>query len=302
VLGRPPTPFAERPFVINSEVSPEYLQTLRVPLKSGRFFDAHEPRGQKIAVPGLPAAENVVVNEAFVRRFFPGENPLGRSLGFGPDRSNITWTIIGVVGDTRGATLGADPPVMIYRCTCSGSALFGAGFLIRTAGDPKAAIPWVRRAVRAVDRDQSIFDVQTPEERREAALAPERFELLLAGIFAIVSLVLAAAGVFGVMSYLIARRNREIGIRVALGARRADVIAMVAGEMGVLLLLGAVLGAGSAWALTRFIRSLLHGVSGLDPATFLLTPALLALIALFASLGPSLRAARVDPMKAPREE
>lgn len=303
VVGRSPIPFAERPVVVNSLVSPEYLQALRVVLKSGRFFDAHEARRPERAVaPGFIAAEPVVVNEALARRIFPGESPLGRSLVFGPDRLNITWTIVGIVGDVRGAALGADPPAMIYRCTCSGNPVFRAGFLVRTAGDPKAAIRWVRRAVRAADCDQPIFDVKTMEERREVALAPERFELLLAGVFAIVSILLAAAGVFGVMSYLVARRTREIGIRVAMGARPADVVVMVIGETGVLVLLGAALGLGSAWALTRFIRSMLHGVSELDPVTFLLTPALLALIVLIASLGPSLRAARVDPMKALREE
>ncbi len=303
VVGRSPIPFPERPVIINSLVSPEYLQALRIPLKNGRFFKAHESRGRERAVaPGFIAAEPVVINETFAHRIFPGENPLGHTLVFGPDRLNITWTIVGVVGDIRGATLGADPPAMIYRCTCSGNPVFGAGFLVRTAGEPKNAIPWVRQAVRAVDRDQPIFDLKTMEERRESALAPENFELLLAGIFAIVSIVLVAAGVFGVMTYLIVRRTREIGIRVAMGARPTDVIAMVIGETGVLVLLGAALGLGSAWGLTRFIRSMLHGVSELDPVTFLLAPALLALIVLIASAGPTLRAVRVDPMTALREE
>jgi putative ABC transport system permease protein len=303
VADRPLVPFSARPVITNSLVSPDYLKALRVPLQSGRFFDEHDSRGpQRAVAPGFIAAEPVVVNETFSRLVFSGESPLGRSLVFGPDRLNITWTIIGVVGDVRGASLGAASPAMIYRCTCLGSSIFDTGFLVRTAANPKDVIPWVRQAVRAVDRDQPIFDVKTMEERRQAALAPERFEFFLACAFAIVSILLAAAGVFGMVSYLVARRTREIGIRVALGARPANVIAMIMGETAAMILSGIVLGLSGAWALTRYIRSLLHGVTSRDPATFLLMPALLALIVLIASFGPSLRAARVDPIKALREE
>jgi putative ABC transport system permease protein len=303
VMGRTPLPFAARPIINNSLVSPEFLQTLQVPLKSGRFFEVYDSaRPEHVVAPGFVASEPVVVNEAFVRRIFPGENPIGRSLVFGPDQHNITWTIVGVVGDVRGGALGADVPSMVYRCTCSGNPVFRAGFIIRTAGDPKAVVRSVEEQVRAVDRDQPIFDVKTMEERREAALAPERFELALAGAFAIIAILLAAAGIYGVMSYLITHRTREIGIRVAMGARPADVLRMVIGETSILVLLATALGLGSAWALTRFIRSMLYGVSELDPVTFLVMPVLLALVVLIAALGPSLRAVHVDPMTALREE
>ena len=303
VVGRPPVPFVERPIVNNTLVSPEFLHTLRVPLTSGRFFDVHDSvKPVEGAVPGFVAAEPVVVNEAFVRRILPGEDPLGRRVGFGPDQRNITWTIIGVVGNVRGGTLGADPPAMVYRCTCSGNAVFRAGFMIRTAADPKGAIRAVEQEVRAVDRDQPIFDVKTMDERRDAALAPERFQLVLIGAFAAIAILLSAAGVYGVMSYLITRRTREIGIRVAMGARPADVLSMVMGETTILALLAIAMGLGGAWALTRYIRSMLYGVSELDAATFVLTPLLLAAIVLIASFGPARRAVRVDPITALREE
>jgi putative ABC transport system permease protein len=242
------------------------------------------------------------VNEAFVRRMFPGEEPLGRKLGFGPDDINVTWTIVGVVGNIRGAELGAETPAIIYRCTCAGTPLFRASFLVRTAGDPDTATRDIQHAVHAVDRDQPISDVKTMDQRRDAALAPERFQLILLGSFAVIAILLAAAGVYGTMSYLVTRRTREIGIRVAMGARLADVLRMVLGETTVLFLLAIAAGLGGAWAVTRFIRSMLYGVNELDPTTLALTSLLLAVIVLVAALGPARRAIRVDPMIALRDE
>ncbi len=293
VAGRPPVAFVDRPIINNTMVSPEFFQTLGIPLKSGRIFD---PRDR-----ALPA-EPVVVNDAFVRRIFPGEAPLGRRIGFGPDERSVTWTIVGVVGDVRGASLGADPPSMIYRCTCAGSAIYFTGFLVRTSVAPMAAIRAVEQQVRAVDRDQPIYDVKTMDQRKDAALASERFQVILIGSFAGIAILLAAAGVCGTMSYLVARRTREIGIRMAMGARQADVLRMVLGEITVLVLAAIVAGLAGAWAVTRYIRFMLHGVSELDPTTFALTSILLAVIVLIASFGPALRAVRVDPMTALREE
>ncbi len=242
------------------------------------------------------------MNQAFARRIFPGEDPVGRRIGFGPDQLNVTWTIVGVVGDIRGATLGADPPSMVYRCTCSGTPVFRAAFAIRTPGDPKALIRAVEQQVRAVDRDQPIFDVKTMEERRDAELAPERLQLALIGSFAGIAILLAAAGVYGVMSYLVARRTREIGIRMALGARRGDVFGMVMGETARLVLLAIAIGFAGAYALMRYLRFMLYGVNGFDAGTFLLTSMVLAMIVLIASFGPARRAVRVEPMTALRDE
>jgi len=293
VVGRPLVAFVDRPIIDNTMVSPEFFRTLGIPLKSGRIFDPHD-----LALP----AEPVVVNEAFVRRIFLGEDPLSRRIGFGPDERPVTWTIVGVVGDIRSTSLGADPPSMIYRCTCAGTPIYLAGFLVRTAGDPETAIRAVEQQVRTIDRDQPISDLKTMDQRRDAALAPERFQLILLGSFALIAIVLAAAGVYGTMSYLVTRRTREIGIRMAMGARQADVLGMVLGETTVLVVLAIVAGLGGAWALTRYIRSMLFGVSELDPTTFTLTSVLLAAIVLMAALGPARRAVRIDPMTALREE
>jgi len=303
VVGRPLVPLIDRPRFNDRRVNPEFFRTLGIRLESGRIFDAHDFAGTPPAArPEFLRREAVVVNEAFVRRIFPAEDPLGRQLTFGPDDLNATWTIVGVVSNIRSASLGADPPSTVYRCTCAGTSIYLAGFLVRTAGDPNAAIRAVEQQVRAVDRDQPISDVKTMDQRRDAALAPERFQVVLIGSFALIAILLAAAGVYGTMSYLVARRTREIGIRMAMGARQADVLGMVLGETTVLVLLAIAAGLAGAWAVTRYIRSMLHGVSELDPTTFALTSILLAVIVLVASLGPARRAVRVDPMTALRDE
>ena len=303
VLGRDTAPFAERTVVNNTVVSPEFFRTLEIPLKSGRIFDAHDaPAPTETAAPGLLAAESVVVNSALARRVFPGEDPVGKRLGFGPDERNIVWTIVGVVGDVRGGALGADPPMMVYRCTCSGNAVFRAGFALRTDSDPHAMIRGVEHQVRQVDRDQPILDVKTMDERRDAALAPERFQLLLIGTFAGIALLLAAAGVYGTMSYLIARRTREIGIRVAMGATPGHIVRKLVTEGSLLLLVAVPAGLAGAWALTRYMRSMLFGVTEVDPVTFVLTPVVLAAVVLAACAGPARRALTIDPLTALREE
>ena len=293
VQGRPFVAFADRPLVNDTVVGPEFFHTLGIPLKSGRVFDAHDV---------VPAAEPVVVNEAFVRRIFPGEDPVGRQLGYGPDERNIKLTIVGVIGNIRGAALGADPPSVLYRCSCAGLSLFRAGYLVRTSVAPETAIRAIEQQVHVVDRDQPIYDVKTMDQRRDAALAPERFQLILLGCFAVIAILLATAGVYGTMSYLVARRTREIGIRMAMGARQADVLRMVLGETTVLVLLAIATGLGGAWAVTRYIRSMLYGVSELDPTTFAITSVLLAAIVLIAALGPARRAVLIDPMTALRGE
>ncbi len=303
VIGRPLSPMRDRPMISNTLVSPEFFQTLGIRLNRGRLFDAHDFVGvQAGAAPDFLVREAVMVNEAFVRRIFPGEEPLGRQLTMGSDEKPNTWTIVGVVSDIRSTALGADPPAMIYRCVCSGVRLFRGGLLVRTSGAPDSAIHAIEQQVHAVDRDQPISDVKSMDQRRDAALAPERFQLILLGSFAGIAILLAAAGVYGTMSYLVARRTREIGIRMAMGARPADVLSMVLGETSVLVVLAIVGGLAGAWALTRYIRSMLYGVTALDATTFAATSVLLAAIVLFASWGPARRAVRIDPMTALRDE
>ena len=303
VVGHPPVPRAQRPQAEGSVVSPEFFRTFGIPLRSGRVFDAHDS----------PAA--IMVDENFARTIFPGEDPIGRQIKSVTDR----LTIVGVVGAIRGSTLTGGTPVphnvrgadaagtslpRVYYCDCTTQSPFlgRMALIVRTAGDPHAAIRAVEDQVYAVDRNQPVFDVKTMEERLDDSLAPERFQLLLIGVFALIAMVLAAVGVYGVMSYLVTWRTREIGIRVAMGARPGAVARLVVGESVVLGMVAAVAGLAGAWALTRYVKSMLHGVTALDPVTFVIAPLALLVVVAAASFGPAWRAARVDPMDALRHE
>ena len=221
VAGRAPLPPAQWPQSSQTLVSLGYFDAMRIPLRAGRLFGAQDS----------PQTTNIVVNEAFVRKVFPGENPLGRTLL--TERQGNRKTIVGVVASVRGNALGEEPPPLVYNCLCQ---LSGNPFLslmrviVRTSGDPRAAVRAVEGAMYAVDRTQPVFDVKTMDERVAAALAPQRFNLLLLGLFAAMAVVLAAIGVYGVMAYLIARRTREIGIRIAIGARPEQVQRQVLAE------------------------------------------------------------------------
>jgi ABC-type antimicrobial peptide transport system permease subunit len=284
-------------------VSPDFFRTMQIPLKSGRTFESRDTALKSTSTNyGAAATAPVVVNEAFVRKLFPNEDPLGRDIVFGPDHNSATWTIIGVVGNVRGSSLGANAPEMVYRSMDDGSRLFRAAFVVRTHGDPRSVIRAVEDQVHAVDRDLPIFDVKTMGERRAAALAPEQFQLAVIGGFSIIAILLAAAGVYGVVLYLVTRRTREIGIRMAVGARPFDVLRMVINEAMVLVITGAVLGLAAAAALGRYVQSVIHGVEGLNTPIFAIAAILLAVVVLIAAWTPARYASRIDPMRALRED
>jgi putative ABC transport system permease protein len=275
-------------------VSPEFFHTMEMPLQKGHLFD--KPCG-------TGAAKEIVVNTAFVRQIFPGENPIGHRTVRGPHGGG--WTIVGVVSTIQEDALGVEPSPMMYSCVSGSADAFGLGGLalfVRTAGDPNAAIRAVEGQVYAVDRNQPVFDVKTMQERLVQSLAPQQFQLMLIGGFAALALALAGAGVYGVMSYLVTRRTREIGIRMAMGARTRDVLALVIRESMLLVAVGAGIGLAGAWALTRYVRSMLYGVTAWDGTTFTLAPMVLAAIVLLATAGPARRAAGTDPMTALRED
>jgi putative ABC transport system permease protein len=176
------------------------------------------------------------------------------------------------------------------------------GLFFRTSVDPHAAIRAIEEQIYSVDRSQPVSDVKTMEERLSGSLAPQRFNLVLIGTFAAIAIILAALGVYGVMSYLVNRRTREVGIRIALGARPEQVMRQVVGESLALSLVAVLAGLAGAWGLTRYLHSMLYGVTALDGATFAAMPLLLAAIAVSASFVPARRASRIDPMTALREE
>lgn len=296
VVGRTPIPLGHRPMADVSVVSPEFFRTMRIPLRRGRLFDSLDRDSAK---------EVIVVNEAFARQIFPGEDPVGKDIKHDEPGGGLSVRrIIGVVGDTRGGNLGTPPAPLVYNCECQTRSPFleRMSVVARTSGDPHSEIRAVEREINALDSDQPVFDVRTMDERVAASLAPGRFHLILIGVFAGIAIVLAALGVYGVMSYLVAQRTREIGIRVALGAGSRGIVGMVMKEGTVLAFAGLAVGLFGAWALTRYLRSMLYGIAAIDAPTFVAMPILLIAVAAASTLVPALRTARVDPLEALREE
>ena len=308
VEGRPPRPIAQRPHADSVVVSPEFFGVMGIPVLAGRLFDAHDAnRAANAAAVSAgydphPVPNAIMVNEAFARKIFPGEDPIGRTILAGRNDADRS-TIVGVVGSIRGNSLGAEPAPLIYSCACGGNRfLTRMSLIVRTKGDPHSAIRAIEEQVYGVDRDQPVFDVRTMEDRLAASLEPQRFQLMLVGAFALIAIVLAAAGVYGVMSYMVARRSREIGIRMALGARPDDVLGLVLRESAWLSAVAIPAGFAGAWALTRYAKSMLYGITTLDAASFAIAPLVLLLAVLAATIGPARRAAHVDPITALREE
>jgi putative ABC transport system permease protein len=296
VSGEAPVPDEQRPVATSTWVSRDFFRTLEIPLKAGRIFDSTD---------GPRAADRIVVNEAFVRQALHGGDAVDREirLGMGTARPLI---IAGVVGDIRTIALGAAPTPFVYQCYCQlpdGDGFFGrANLFVRTKGDPSAAIWDVEAQIYGLDRSQPVFDVMTMDDRLDLGLAPQRFQLTLIGLLAAIAILLATAGVYGLMSYLVAQRTREIGIRIAVGASPAQVLRLMMKESVPLVLLAVALGLAGAWALTRYAQSLLYGITALDAPAYAFAPMALILAVFAASLAPARRAARVDPIDALRNE
>ena len=294
VEGRPAPPPNERIEVPIDPVTPNYFQAMGVPLLKGRAFDARDREG---------APEVAIVNETFARRFFPGEEVLGKRFKFGPPESEDPWmTIVGVVGDTRrtGFDTAVRPETYLPHAQ---SPSRGMMLVVRsTAADPSALANAVRGAVASLDREVPVFQVRTMDELLSGLMAQRRLNMLLLAIFAGVALLLAAVGIFGVMNYAVSQRTHEIGLRMALGAQARDILKMVVGQGMALVLAGLVLGLAGALALTRLMSSMLYGVSATDPATYAGIAVLLMAVAFLACYLPARRATKVDPMVALRYE
>jgi len=275
-------------------VSPDFFQALRVPLRRGRVFtDQDGPATMPVAV----------VDDEMVRRYWPNEDPIGKRLAFGaPPGEPTRWiTVVGVVGHTKHEGLDADARVQLYLPYRQAGANAMA-IAVRTTGDPLAAASAVRAAVHAVDRDQPLSQVRSMAELLEASVGQRRLSMLLLGLFSAIALVLSAVGIYGVMSYSVAQRTREIGVRMALGAARTSVLGLVLRQGVVLTLAGVAAGVLASLALNRLLASQLYAVRATDPATFLIVAALLTGVATLACLLPALRATRVDPVVALRQE
>ncbi len=290
--GQPDPPPNERPSVIIRVVSPGYFETMGIPLLRGHEFTAKD---YEKTVPG------VVISEKTARYFWPKEDALGKRLKPGSSTSPGRWRqVIGIVKDVRQNDFVADPGLQIYFTYRQVDAFPPNALVLRTSVDPLSLGPAVRRVVQEVDKDQPVSDIRTMSEIVSAAVARQRFSMLLLGIFAAVALILAGIGIYGVMSYSVAQRTREIGIRMALGAQKSDVLKMTVGQGLQLVIVGVVIGLAAALVLTRVMSSLLFGVSATDPMTFVTISLILLGVALTASYVPALRSMKVDPVIALR--
>ncbi|HSA55707.1 MAG TPA: ABC transporter permease [Gemmatimonadaceae bacterium] len=272
-------------------VSPGYLEAMRIPLRSGRLLterdDANSP----------PVA---LISEALARRRLPGRDPLGVRLRIG---AGALYTVVGVVGDVRQLSLELSESEAVYVTPAQWSSTDAAmSLVVRGRGDAAALIGALRPAIWSVDKDQPIVRVATMSDLVAASASERRFARIVFQVFALAALLLAAAGIYGVISGSVAERMREIGVRAALGATRADILAMVVRQGLALASLGVAAGAALAWAATGLIATLLYGVSRVDAATYLGVMALLLMVALVACAVPAWRAARIDPATALRTE
>lgn len=291
IEGRPAATRAEQPQTNIASISPEYLQTVGIPLLSGRHFTDRDRD---------PAPAVAIVNAAFARQHFPGEDALAKRLRFGDTEAD--WiTIVGVAGDTRNLGLDVTPEPLLYVAHRTLTFPF-MGIVVQSSGGPAVVAPAVRAEVRRLDPELPIDRVRPLREVVDDSVAEPRFRTMLLGAFAVTALLLAAIGVYGLISYSVAQRTREIGIRVALGARPAQVVRPILREGLLLALTGVALGLGGALATTKVIASFLFGIEATDPLTFAGVAALLLLVALLASYVPSRRALKVDPLTALRAE
>jgi putative ABC transport system permease protein len=271
-------------------VGPDYFHTMQTPVLQGReFTDADQA--------GAPAV--AMINETLARRFFAGENPVGKRLMLPREKSAMQ--IVGVVGDVQRLDVGATVEPEIYWPYMQ-QARWATYFAIRVSSDPASIISAVRQRVAAAAPQVIVANVETMDQLVSYSLKPPRFNLLLLGIFAVTALFLASVGLYGVISYSVMQRTREIGVRMALGAPPGKIFGMVIGQGMMLTLVGIVVGAGAALAATRLLAGMLFGVSATDPLTIMGIALLLAAVALVACYLPARRAIRVDPIIALRTE
>jgi predicted permease len=287
-------------------VGPNFFDTLRIPFLAGRGFNASdfEISASNDAPTPTSAATPVIVNHAFIEKYVGKENPIGKQFGFGDSPGNALgparagYEIVGVVRDSKYNDLRREIHAMMYIPQSAGAA----SFELRTAADPQAILPAIRNVVAQVNADLPLFDVKTESEQIDRLLFQERLVARLSSFFGLLALVLACIGLYGLLSYEVSRRTREIGIRLALGAQAGDVLRLVVKQGIVLALVGAAAGIGVALGVTRYLTSMLYDVHANDPLTIIAVAALLTLVALAACYIPARRAMRVDPMVALRYE
>jgi len=300
-----PVVFPEHPEKTRSEqfrmISHDYFRVMKIPVQQGRAFnDADNAAAPPVAI----------VNEAFAKRYFDGQDPFARQLSIGRGLNDPPRQVVGVVGDVKQHGLDRPVPPMVYvaipqmsdKLMATVRAFTSAHFTVRTTVTPLSMSAAIKHEIAELDPTLPLSQISSMEKLTALSIATQRFNMFLLGLFGALGLLLAAVGIYGVMAYAVAQRTNEIGIRIALGASASDVIGLVLRQGLSLVLIGTALGLGGAWALTRFMKTLLFGVSATDPITFVAVSVLLAGVALTACFVPARRAAKVDPMVALRYE
>jgi putative ABC transport system permease protein len=296
VDDRPAPARSELPSSLFTPVETGFFETFEIPLLRGRTFQDSDD---------TDAPRVVVVNQTLANHFWPNENPIGKRLKQGWPESEGEWApwreIVGVVGDTKQFGLDAETRMQTYIPVRQGP-LWSVRLALRTAVEPLSLVAPAKEVVRSMDPDLPVYEIDTMDDIISASVAPRRFTMVLLGIFAALALVLAAIGLYGVITYTVARRTQEIGVRVAMGATRTEVFRLVVRQGMALSLVGAIVGTLAALPLTRALSSLLFGVGATDPFTFSAVPVVLMAVAFIACAVPSLAATRVDPIHALRYE
>jgi putative ABC transport system permease protein len=293
IEGRDTPPGQSSPHGDRWAVTTDYFSTMKIPVLRGRYFDARD------TMESQPVA---IIDEAMQRKYWPNEDPVGKRITYQGGRQNPIWReIVGVVGHVKHVGLEGESRVQYYIPHPQTQNPF-MNLAIRTDVDPTLLTGAVRGAISGIDKDLPVFRVKTMEQYVIDSMAQRRFSMTLLGVFASVALALAAVGLYGVLSYTITQRSREIGIRMALGAGIGDVLRLVIGQGMLLALVGVALGSAAAFLMTRLMANLLFGVKASDPLTFITIALMLTLVALVACLVPARRATKVDPIEALRYE
>jgi putative ABC transport system permease protein len=292
-----PVPEANQPSAGFYLVTPGFFETMKMPLVRGRFFDQRDQRNSEPVM---------VISAAFARKFFPNEDPIGKKIEIGADEGPArakykTREVVGIVGDLRTNELEKEPRAAYY--VPYPQLVWGAPTLVvRTQGEPMALASAIGKVMREIDPDAPLYQLRTMNDYLALDLGRARFQTVLLSLFAGVALLLTAIGLYGVMAQSVAQRTQEIGIRMAMGATRENVRAMVLRRGTFLSLSGTLIGLAGAFAFARLIESLLYEIPPRDPMTYVSVCVILGLVALLASYLPAVRATRLDPMVALRYE
>jgi putative ABC transport system permease protein len=293
IVGVPPASQSGSPLANYVSVSPNYFRVMEIPLLSGRLFNQ-----QDIA----SAPPVTLISKALAQRYFPNQDPIGKHLNFGfPPNADVSREIVGIVGDVRDTSLGDAPGPMMY-VPYAQAPFWGANLVLKSTLSTSVVAAAIRQEVQKIDKDLPVTDIAKLPDLLDASVSQQRFRTFLLGLFAAMALILAATGIFGVISYSVSRRTNEIGIRVALGASRSTILRMILRETLILAVVGLAVGLPCALAASHLIAHLLFDVSANDPITLAAVAFTLATVAAFAGFVPARRAMQVDPMVALRHE